>query len=125
SSACGSDRFGAGLLRLVDAIDVWLHVLGNRHEMLQPLDDQRPVALVEAADRLRDPLLHPGPVVLELLDGTSDAHWSVALVVLDRTWLVDHRVFEHGQSVLAGGRRGRGALRGHPGPGMLRLDQSR
>src|SRR2546427_11962993 len=63
SSACGSDRFGAGLLGLVDAIDVWLHVLGNRHEMLQPLDDQRPVALVEAADRLRDALLHPGPVV--------------------------------------------------------------
>src|SRR2546427_5394134 len=125
SSACGSDRFGAGLLGLVDAIDVWLHVLGNRHEMLQPLDDQRPVALVEAADRLRDALLHPGPVVLELLDGTSDAHWNVALVVLDRTVHVDHRLVEHDQSVLAGGRQARGALRGDPGQGLIRLDQRR
>src|SRR5437667_11595771 len=46
SSACGSDRFGAGLVGLVEAIDVWFPLLGNRDAMRKLLDDDRPAGLV-------------------------------------------------------------------------------
>src|SRR5437868_10887486 len=101
SRRCGSDRFRARLLRLVDPRDVGFQELRDRGELLKSLDDQGAAVGVEAADRQHNALLHPDPVVLELLDGAPDAHRNVALVVRHRLVHLRHRLVERDERVLA------------------------
>src|SRR6266550_1054531 len=123
STSCGSDSFRASLLGFVDPVDVGFQELRDRGELLQPLNDERPAVCVVAADGQRHALLHPGPVVLELLNRAADAYGYVALVGEHRLVDIAHRLVERDEGVLAWRRKARGALGGHGGQGFVRAGQ--